>query len=212
MISVINNFEKIKKLINNNDVNIIAVSKSFQYEHIKPLVDFGHNHFGENKVQEAQNKWSKIKDSIKTINLHMIGKLQSNKAKEAVNLFEYIHSVDNPKLASLLSKFENSLQKKRKYFIQVNIGREKQKSGILIEQLDSFYTYCTKELNLKVIGLMTIPPNDGNEIVYFKNLMELNNSLGLHEISMGMSGDYMEAIRYKATFVRIGSAIFGDRI
>ena len=212
MISVINNFEKIKKLINNNDVNIIAVSKSFQYEHIKPLVDFGHNHFGENKVQEAQSKWFNIKDSIKTINLHMIGKLQSNKAKEAVNLFEYIHSVDNPKLASLLSKFENSLQKKRKYFIQVNIGREKQKSGILIEQLDSFYTYCTKELNLKVIGLMTIPPNDGNEIVYFKNLMELNDSLGLHEISMGMSGDYMEAIRYKATFVRIGSAIFGDRI
>ena len=212
MNSVINNFEKVKKLINNNDVNIIAVSKSFQYEHIKPLVDIGHNHFGENKVQEAQSKWFKIKDSIKTINLHMIGKLQSNKAKEAVNLFEYIHSVDNPKLASLLSKFENSLQKKRKYFIQVNIGREKQKSGILIEQLDSFYTYCTKELNLKVIGLMTIPPNDGNEIVYFKNLMELNDSLGLHEISMGMSGDYMEAIRYKATFVRIGSAIFGDRI
>ena len=212
MISVINNFEKIKKLINNNDVNIIAVSKSFQYEHIKPLVDFGHNHFGENKVQEAQNKWSKIKDSIKTINLHMIGKLQSNKAKEAVNLFEYIHSVDNPKLASLLSKFENSLNKKRKYFIQVNIGREKQKSGIAIDQLDSFYTHCTKELNLNVIGLMTIPPNDGNESVYFKNLMELNNSLGLHEISMGMSGDYIEAIKYKATFVRIGSAIFGNRI
>ena len=212
MISVINNFKKIKKLINNNAINIIAVSKSFQYEHIKPLVDIGHNHFGENKIQEAQNKWFKIKDSIKTINLHMIGKLQSNKAKEAVNLFEYIHSVDNPKLASLLSKFENSLNKKRKYFIQVNIGREKQKSGILIEQLDSFYTYCTKELNLKVIGLMTIPPNDGNEIVYFKNLMELNNSLGLYEISMGMSGDYMEAIKYKSTFVRIGSAIFGDRI
>jgi len=212
MISVINNFEKIKKNINNNDINIIAVSKSFQYEHIKPLVDIGHNHFGENKIQEAKNKWSKVKDSIKTINLHMIGKLQSNKAKEAVNLFEYIHSVDNPKLASLLSKFENSLNKKRKYFIQVNIGREKQKSGIMIEQLDSFYTYCTKELNLNVIGLMTIPPNDGNESVYFKNLMELNNSLGLHEISMGMSGDYFEAIKYKSTFVRIGSAIFGERI
>ena len=212
MISVINNFEKIKKNINNNDINIIAVSKSFQYEHIKPLVDIGHNHFGENKIQEAQNKWFKIKDSIKTINLHMIGKLQSNKAKEAVNLFEYIHSVDNPKLASLLSKFENSLNKKRKYFIQVNIGREKQKSGIMIEQLASFYTYCTKKLNLNVIGLMTIPPNDGNESVYFKNLMELNNSLGLHEISMGMSGDYMKAIKYKSTFVRIGSAIFGDRI
>jgi len=212
MISVINNFKKIKKLINNNAINIIAVSKSFQYEHIKPLVDIGHNHFGENKIQEAQNKWFKIKDSIKTINLHMIGKLQSNKAKEAINLFEYIHSVDSPKLASLLSKFENSLNKKRKYFIQVNIGREKQKSGIVIDQLDSFYTYCTKELNLNVIGLMTIPPNDGNESVYFKNLMKLNNSLGLHELSMGMSGDFMEAIKYKSTFVRIGSAIFGDRI
>ena len=212
MVSVINNFAKIKKLINNNDVNIIAVSKSFQYEHIKPLVDIGHNHFGENKVQEAPNKWSKIKDSKKTINLHMIGKLQSNKAKEAVSLFEYIHSVDNPKLASLLSKFENSLNKKRKYFIQVNIGREKQKSGIAIDQLDSFYTHCTKELNLNVIGLMTIPPNDENKSVSFKNLMELNNSLGLYEISMGMSVDYMEAIKYKSTFVRIGSAIFGDRI
>ena len=212
MYSLIKNFEKIKKLINNNDVNIIAVSKSFQYEHIKPLVDIGHNHFGENKVQEAQNKWSKIKDSKKTINLHMIGKLQSNKAKEAINLFEYIHSVDSPKLACLLSKFENSLNKKRKYFIQVNIGREKQKSGIAIDQLDSFYTHCTKELNLNVIGLMTIPPNDGNESVYFKNLMELNNSLGLHELSMGMSGDFIEAIKYKSTFVRIGSAIFGDRI
>ena len=212
MVTVINNFEKIKKLINNNAINIIAVSKSFQYEHIKPLVDIGHNHFGENKIQEAKNKWSKIKDSIKAINLHMIGKLQSNKAKEAVSLFEYIHSVDNPKLASLLSKFENSLNKKRKYFIQVNIGREKQKSGIAIDQLDSFYTHCTKELNLNVIGLMTIPPNDGNESVYFKNLMELNNSLGLYEISMGMSGDYMKAIKYKSTFVRIGSAIFGDRI
>ena len=212
MVSVINNFEKIKKLINNSPVNIIAVSKSFQYEHIKPLVDIGHNHFGENKIQEAKNKWSKVKDSMKTINLHMIGKLQSNKAKEAINLFEYIHSVDSPKLASLLSKFENSLNKKRKYFIQVNIGREKQKSGIVIDQLDSFYTYCTKELNLNVIGLMIIPPNDGNESVYFKNLMELNHSLGLHELSMGMSGDFMEAIKYKSTFVRIGSAIFGDRI
>ena len=212
MSSVINNFKKIKKLINNNNINIIAVSKSFRYEQIKPLVDIGHNHFGENKVQEAHNKWFKIKETIKTINLHMIGKLQSNKAKEAVNLFEYIHSLDNPKLASLLSKFEISLKKKRQYFIQVNIGREKQKAGIMIEQLEPFYTYCTKELNLNVIGLMAIPPNHGNESVYFKNLMELNNSLGLHEISMGMSGDYLEAIKYKTTFVRIGSAIFGNRI
>ena len=210
MSSIVSNFEKIKKLINNN-VNIIAVSKSFQYEHIKPLVDYGHKHFGENKVQEALTKWSKIREKQSDLLLHMIGKLQSNKAKEAVNLFDYIHSLDSVKLASLLSKFENSLKKKRKYFIQVNIGREKQKSGILTEQLDSFYNFCTKELNLNVIGLMTIPPNDGNVTTYFKSLMELNHSLGLQEISMGMSGDFVEAIKYKATFIRIGTAIFGNR-
>ena len=210
MISIVSNFEKIKKLINNN-VNIIAVSKSFQYEHIKPLVDYGHKHFGENKVQEALSKWSKIREKQSDLLLHMIGKLQSNKAKEAVNLFDYIHSLDNVKLASLLSKFENSLKKKRKYFIQVNIGREKQKSGISTEQLDSFYNFCTKELNLNVIGLMTIPPSDGNVTTYFKILMELNHSLGLQEISMGMSGDFVEAIKYKATFIRIGTAIFGNR-
>ena len=141
----------------------------------------------------------------------MIGKLQSNKAKEAVNLFEFIHSLDNPKLASLLSKFEGTLNKKRKYFIQVNIGREKQKNGIMIEHLDSFYNYCIKELKLNVIGLMAIPPNDENVISYFKSLMKLNNDLGLSELSMGMSADYMEAIKYKATFIRIGSAIFGNR-
>ena len=210
MNSVISNFKKVIKTIDNN-INIIAVSKSFQYDHIRPLVDLGHKHFGENKVQEAQNKWFKIKEELKNINLHMIGKLQSNKAKEAVNLFEFIHSLDNPKLASLLSEFENSLNKRRKYFIQVNIGREKQKSGIMIEQLDQFYEFCTKELKLNVIGLMAIPPNNSNVSTYFKNLMELNNHLGLHELSMGMSGDYLEAIKYKSTFIRIGSGIFGKR-
>ena len=210
MISVVNNYQQVKKNIRDN-INIIAVSKSFQYEHIKPLVDFGHRHFGENKVQEAQNKWFKIKQEIKDLKLHMIGKLQSNKAKEAINLFEFIHSLDNPKLAMLLSKFENSLNKRRNYFIQVNIGREKQKGGIMIEQLDKFYDFCTKELNLNVIGLMAIPPNDGNESIYFKNLMDLKNNLGLRELSIGMSGDYMEAIRYEATFIRIGSSIFGNR-
>ena len=210
MISVVSNYQQVKKNIRDN-INIIAVSKSFQYEHIKPLVDFGHRHFGENKVQEAQNKWFKIKQEIKDIKLHMIGKLQSNKAKEAINLFEFIHSLDNPKLAMLLSKFENSLNKRRNYFIQVNIGREKQKGGIMIEQLDKFYDFCTKELNLNVIGLMAIPPNDGNESIYFKNLMDLKNNLGLLELSIGMSGDYMEAIRYEATFIRIGSSIFGNR-
>ena len=210
MISVVSNYQQVKKTIRDN-INIIAVSKSFQYEHIKPLVDFGHRHFGENKVQEAQNKWFKIKQEIKDIKLHMIGKLQSNKAKEAINLFEFIHSLDNPKLAILLSKFENSLNKRRNYFIQVNIGREKQKGGIMIDQLDQFYDFCTKELNLNVIGLMAIPPNDGNESIYFKNLMDLKNNLGLCELSIGMSGDYMEAIRYEATFIRIGSSIFGNR-
>ena len=210
MISVVSNYQQVKKTIRDN-INIIAVSKSFPYEHIKPLVDFGHRHFGENKVQEAQNKWFKIKQEIKDIKLHMIGKLQSNKAKEAINLFEFIHSLDNPKLAILLSKFENSLNKRRNYFIQVNIGKEKQKSGIMIDQLDQFYDFCTKELNLNVIGLMAIPPNDGNESIYFKNLMDLKNNLGLCELSIGMSGDYMEAIRYEATFIRIGSSIFGNR-
>ena len=210
MISVVSNYQQVKKNVRDN-INIIAVSKSFQYEHIKPLVDFGHRHFGENKVQEAQNKWFNIKQEIKDIKLHMIGKLQSNKAKEAINLFEFIHSLDNPKLAILLSKFENSLNKRRNYFIQVNIGREKQKGGIMIDQLDQFYDFCTKELNLNVIGLMAIPPNDGNESIYFKNLMDLKNNLGLLELSMGMSGDYMEAIRYEATFIRIGSSIFGNR-
>ena len=210
MISVVSNYQQVKKNVRDN-INIIAVSKSFQYEHIKPLVDFGHRHFGENKVQEAQNKWFKIKQEIKDIKLHMIGKLQSNKAKEAINLFEFIHSLDNPKLAILLSKFENSLNKRRNYFIQVNIGREKQKGGIMIDQLDQFYDFCKKELNLNVIGLMAIPPNDGNESIYFKNLMDLKNNLGLLELSIGMSGDYMEAIRYEATFIRIGSSIFGNR-
>ena len=210
MNSVILKFKKIQLLVNDN-INIIAVSKSFEFEHIKPLVNFGHKHFGENKVQEASNKWSKIKNNNKELKLHMIGKLQSNKTKEAVTLFDFIHSLDNPKLAGLLSKFENQLNKRRKYFIQVNVGREKQKSGILIEQLDSFFNYCSKELKLDVIGLMAIPPNDGNEVKYFKKLMELNQLLGLKELSMGMSRDFKEAIKYKATFIRIGSAIFGNR-
>ena len=141
----------------------------------------------------------------------MIGKLQSNKAKEAVNLFDYIHSLDTQKLAILLAKHENNANKKLKYFIQVNVGKEKQKTGIGIELLDDFYYYCTKELHINVIGLMAIPPNDGNENIHFKHLMELNKSLGLKELSMGMSGDFQKALEYKATFVRIGSSIFGNR-
>jgi pyridoxal phosphate enzyme (YggS family) len=209
---IINRFENIKTIINNSNVKIIAVTKTFSYDYIKPLVDHGHLHFGENKVQEAQSKWQDIKKNNSNINLHMIGKLQSNKAKEAVSLFDYIHSLDNQKLANLLAKHENTIQKKLKYFIQVNIGMEKQKSGIGVDVLDDFYYYCTKELNINVIGLMMIPPNDGNESVHFKNLMELNKSLGLKELSMGMSGDFQKALNYEASFVRIGSSIFKNRV
>ena len=141
----------------------------------------------------------------------MIGKLQSNKAKEAVNLFDYIHSLDNQKLAHLLAKHENDANKKLQYFIQVNVGKEKQKSGIGIELLDDFYYYCIKDLRINIIGLMALPPNDGNENIYFKNIMELNKSLGLKQLSLGMSGDYQEALKYEATYVRIGSSIFGNR-
>ena len=212
MNSIVQSFENIKSLINNSNVKIISVSKTFTYNHINPLVEHGHIHFGENKVQEAQAKWNSVKQKNPNINLHMIGKLQSNKAKEAVNLFDFIHSLDNQKLANQLAKHENNSKKKLKYFIQVNIGREKQKSGIGIELLDDFFYYCTKELNINVIGLMAIPPNDGNESIHFKNLMELNKSLGLKELSMGMSGDFQEALKYESTFVRIGSSIFGSRV
>ena len=211
MNSIINNFEKIKAFINTDKVNIIAVSKSFQYNQIRPLVDYGHKHFGENKVQEATNKWANVKDQIPEINLHMIGRLQSNKAKEAIKLFDYIHSLDSSKLASLLAKFEQTLNLKRKYFIQINIGNEKQKSGIKIEEADEFYNYCVKTLQLNVIGLMAIPPVAENPEKCFKFLSELNQSLGLTELSMGMSDDFKDALKYKTTFVRIGSAIFGKR-
>ena len=208
---IVERFENIKSIINNSNVKIIAISKTFTYDHIEPLVDHKHLHFGENKVQEAKSKWQTIKKNNPSINLHMVGKLQSKKAKEAINLFDYIHSLDSQKLANLLAKHESTANKKLKYFIQVNVGNEKQKSGIGMEVLDDFYYYCTKELNMNVIGLMAVPPNDGNESGHFKNLMELNKSLGLKELSMGMSGDFKEAVKYEATFVRIGSSIFGDR-
>jgi len=204
------NFEKVKKLVGDK-VNIIAVSKTFEYIHIKPLVEIGHKHFGENKVQEAERKWPEVKKYFPDIKLHMIGKLQSNKAKQAVKLFDYIHSLDNLKLANLLSKYETLFNKKRKYFIQVNVANEKQKSGIDKNKLALFYKYCTEELNLKIIGLMCIPPNDGSANVYFKSTMELNESLGLKELSIGMSADFLTAIKYNSTFIRIGSAIFGER-
>ena len=192
-------------------VNIIAVSKTFPLEDIKPQIDYGHQHLGENKVQEAKSKWSQTKKEYENIKLHMIGKLQSNKAKDAVKLFDYIHSLDNQKLADNLAKFQNNLNKRLKYFIQVNIGNEIQKSGIPVGELDSFYNYCKNDINLDILGLMVIPPNDDNSNKYFKSLCELNKSLALRELSMGMSADYIEAINQGSTFVRLGSSIFGKR-
>ena len=192
-------------------VNIIAVSKTFSIEHIKPLIDHGHQHFGENKVQEASAKWSNIKKEKKTLKLHMIGKLQTNKAKDAVKLFDYIHSLDSQKLADALAKHQISFKKKLNYFIQVNIGNEIQKSGIPVRELDPFYNYCKNEINLNIQGLMVIPPNDNNPKKYFKSLNELNKSLALQDLSMGMSADYIEAVKHGATFIRVGSSIFGER-
>ena len=215
MNTIIQRFNKIKSNITSikpiRPVNIVAVSKTFALNHIQPLIDHGHKHFGENKVQEAFSKWRELKNSNNSLNLHMVGKLQSNKAKRAVEIFDYIHSLDNQKLADILSKEQQNLGKKLKYFIQVNIGNELQKSGVRAQELDNFYNYCIKEKNLNVIGLMVIPPNDNNTNKYFKILDELNNSLSLKELSMGMSADYYEAIKNNATFVRIGSLIFGNR-
>ena len=212
---IIERFEKIKSIITSakpiKPVNIIAVSKTFSIDHIQPLLDYGHNHFGENKVQEAIAKWSEVKKLKQDVKLHMIGKLQSNKAKDAVKLFDYIHSLDNQKLADALSKHQNNLGKNLKYFIQVNIGNEIQKSGIPVEELDAFYNYCINEINLKIAGLMVIPPNDKNSEKYFKSLNQLNKSLDLNDLSMGMSADYINAVKNESTFVRIGSSIFGVR-
>jgi pyridoxal phosphate enzyme (YggS family) len=175
------------------------------------LIEYGHNHYGENKVQEALVKWSEPKKLKKSLKLHMIGKLQSNKAKEAVKIFDYVHSLDNQKLADALAKHQSNMKKNLEYFIQVNVGNEIQKSGIPVNELDSFYNYCVKEINLKIIGLMTIPPNDNNSEKYFKTLNELNNSLALENLSMGMSADYINAVKHGSTFVRVGSSIFGLR-
>ena len=212
---IIERFNKIKSYIDRQKLvkptNIIAVSKTFQISHIQPLIDFGHNHFGENKVQEASAKWTQIKNIKKGLKLHMIGKLQSNKAKEAVRIFDYIHSLDSQKLVDILAKTQIDYNKNLKYFIQDNIGNEMQKSGISISELDPFYNYCTKEKKLDILGLMVIPPNDKDNKKYFKTISELNNSLALSDLSMGMSADYMDAISFGSTYVRIGSLIFGKR-
>ena len=215
MTTIVERFNKIKSNINDlkptKPVNIIAVSKTFPIEHIAPLIDYGHVHFGENKVQEALAKWTEHKKKNQNLKLHMIGKLQSNKVKDAVKVFDYIHSLDNQKLADNLAKHQTNLNKNLEYFIQVNIANEVQKSGIPVNELEPFYNYCVNEVKLKIIGLMVIPPNDSKYAKYFKSLNELNKSLALKNLSMGMSADYVEAIKHGSTFVRIGSSIFGPR-
>jgi pyridoxal phosphate enzyme (YggS family) len=189
---------------------VIAVSKTFGLDKILPLIDYGHLDYGENKVQEAIEKWTNIKLTKKELKLHLIGKLQTNKVKQAIKIFDYIHSVDSEKLAKKIVDEEDKQGKKIKIFIQVNIGDEDQKSGINKNQLSDFYQFC-KTLKLNVVGLMCIPPFDQDSKKYFEEMSVLNKKLNLNDLSMGMSSDYLEAINYSATYLRIGSSIFGNR-
>ena len=189
---------------------IIAVSKTFKIEHIKPLIDYGHIHYGENKVQEAQEKWTLVKENYKNIKLHLIGRLQSNKVKLALKLFDYIHSLDSKKLADKISYQLKEQNLNTKFFIQVNIGDEDQKSGIPKNEILDFYNYC-KSINLNILGLMCIPPIDKDSKYYFKEMNILNKKLDLKELSMGMSSDYLNAIENNSTYIRVGSSIFGQR-
>ena len=213
MENVVKNFDLVKEEISNfKNANIVAVSKTFPISHILPLINHGHQHFGENKVQEAQEKWTSIKNDFKDISLHMIGKIQTNKVKYVVPLFDYIHSLDNLKLAEKIAIEQKKNNKFLKIFIQVNIGNEDQKSGIQTKDLKSFFEKCSSLYKLNIVGLMCIPPNDDNTTIYFSEMQKLNNLLGLKELSMGMSADYKQAIKFDSTYVRIGSKIFGNRI
>jgi len=197
---------------NNNRIpKIIAVSKTFKIDHIRPLIDYGHLDYGENKVQEALEKWTDIKLKNNNINLHLIGKLQTNKVKFAVKIFDFIHSLDNEKLAKKIAEEQSKQYVKPKIFIQINLGNESQKSGISKENLLDFYNF-SKDLGLNIIGIMCIPPFDEDSTKYFSQMSELNEIIDLKELSMGMSSDYLNAIEYKATYLRIGSNIFGQRV
>ena len=201
----------IKSKVNHDELpKIIAVSKTFPIENILPLIEHGHLHYGENKVQEALDKWADIKNQNNAMKLHLIGRLQSNKVKFALRVFDYIHSLDSEKLANKIADEQTIQGKKPKIFIQVNIGNEDQKSGINKERLGNFYKFC-KNLNLDIIGTMCIPPNDDNTEKYFFEMSKINQELNFKELSMGMSEDYLEAIKNNATYVRVGSKIFGFR-
>ena len=209
----INNLQSIKneEQFKNSNAQIIAVSKTFPREKIEPLITFGHTHFGENKVQEALEKWGELKEKNQNIKLHLIGKLQTNKVKYCLPLFDYIHSLDNYKLAEKISSEQQKKNFKPKIFIQVNIGEETQKNGIQINLLEQFINECNNNLDLDIIGLMCIPPNDNKSNLYFKKMNELNLRYSFKHLSMGMSADYKEALNFGATYIRIGSKIFGSR-
>ena len=209
--SIVQNLENIKKELVDKNINskIIAVSKTFKLSHIQPLIDYGYLAYGENKVQEAKGKWEELLEKNDNIELHLIGGLQTNKSKDAVKLFKYIHSVDREKLVDTLSAAEKNLNLKRKYFLQVNTGDEEQKSGISIERIEDLYDYAKKKLD--IIGLMCIPPVEEDSKKHFEILRELSKKLNLNELSMGMSHDYIEAGLCGATYIRVGSKIFGER-
>ncbi len=213
MHDIVNRLITIKKEIQskNSTAEIIAIAKTFSINDIFPLINYGHHHFGESKVQEAIEKWTDIKRDFKNIKLHMVGKLQTNKVKFAVGLFDYIHSLDNIKLAKKISLEQKKLNKKIKIFVQVNIEGESQKLGLAPEKVNDFLSICTKELDLEIIGLMCLPPYNEDSSKYFKEMKKLLSNTQLSQLSMGMSNDYLEAIDYNSTFVRIGSKIFGGR-
>tara|TARA_B100002003_G_scaffold132066_1_gene122102 strand:+ start:192 stop:860 length:669 start_codon:yes stop_codon:yes gene_type:complete len=206
---------KVNEIVNKKQLKtypkIIVVTKTFPLNKIMPLLENGHIHYAENKIQEAENKWIDIKNRYKDLQLHMVGQLQTNKAKKAVKLFDYIHSLDNDKLALKLSHHEKELDKKVKLFIQVNLAEESQKSGIMFNDLNNFYNYCTKDLSLNVIGLMCMPPADSNSQEYFNKLKKAAVQLNLEDLSMGMSSDYEQAILSGSTYLRLGTAILGER-
>ena len=212
--NIITNYKKIIDEVYaiNKKMTLIAVSKTYPLSYIKPLIDFGHLDFGENKVQEALNKWSKTLSELTNLKLHMLGKIQTNKAHDVVSLFSYVHSLDSEKLVLKLSKAEKDLSKKLKYFIQINIGSEIQKSGIQIHELKNFLNFCKKENNLNIIGLMCLPPIETDPVKYFLQLKNMAYENNFYELSMGMSNDYKVAVENGSTFIRIGSKIFGARL
>jgi len=212
LINIQNLIKSKQSVLKNSEIipKIIAVSKTFKLNHIMPLIEYGHTDYGENKVQEALEKWSEVKSNNNKIKLHLIGKLQTNKVKISIKLFDFIHSLDNEKLAKKISDEQIKQNIKPKLFIQVNIGNETQKNGIHIEKLDEFYKYCRK-LDLNVVGLMCLPPINDDPEISFLRMNYLKKKMNFKELSMGMSSDYLDAIKYNSTYLRIGSAIFGQR-